>query len=105
MDNITDRPALVYRLGNPTFDGKVTRLIEQGRALRARGYAAPGAVDDPGRSCTRCGHPIPKEFRGIGLRIEDVLITTDGCAVLTAGTPKTVEEIERVCAEAPRLPR
>jgi len=51
-------------------------------------------------------HPIPAEFRGIGVRIEDdVLITADGCELLTAGTPKTVEEVERTCAEPPRLPR
>ena len=43
---------------------------------------------------------------GIGVRIEDdVLITADVSEVLTAGTPKTVDEIERVCAEPPRLPR
>jgi Xaa-Pro aminopeptidase len=50
-------------------------------------------------------HPIPVEFRGIGVRIEDdILITAGGREVLTAGTPKTVDEIERVCAETSRLP-
>jgi len=34
-----------------------------------------------------------------------VLITADGNDVLTAGTPKTVDEVERTCAEPPRLPR
>ena len=51
-------------------------------------------------------HRIPPEFRGIGVRIEDdVLVTRDGHDVLTKGTPKTIEEVERTCAEAPRLPR
>ncbi len=36
---------------------------------------------------------------------DDVLVTGDGCEVLTEGTPKTVDEVERTCAEAPRLPR
>jgi len=49
---------------------------------------------------------VPREFLGIGVRIEDdILITPDGCEILTAGTPKTVEEVERACAESPRLPR
>jgi Xaa-Pro aminopeptidase len=40
------------------------------------------------------------------VRIEDdVLVTATGVEVLTAGTPKTVEEVERTCREAPRLPR
>ena len=38
---------------------------------------------------------IPKEFRGIGIRIEDdVLVTKNGNQVLTNGTPKTIDEIE-----------
>jgi Xaa-Pro aminopeptidase len=48
-------------------------------------------------------HPIAREFRGIGVRIEDdVLVTAGGCEVLTAGTPKTVAEVERACAEPAR---
>lgn len=37
----------------------------------------------------------PAEYRGIGIRIEDdILITAGGCEVMTAGVPKTREEIE-----------
>jgi Xaa-Pro aminopeptidase len=51
-------------------------------------------------------HPIPAEFRGIGIRIEDdVLITAGGNEVLTRETPKTIDAVERVCAEASLLPR
>ena len=51
-------------------------------------------------------HPIPKEFRGIGVRIEDdLLVTPAGAEVLTAGTPKTVAEVERACAEPSRFAR
>lgn len=39
------------------------------------------------------------EELGIGIRIEDtILITEDGCEVLTAGIPKTVEDIEQFMA-------
>jgi Xaa-Pro aminopeptidase len=43
------------------------------------------------------GQPeIPERWRGIGIRIEDdILITTEGHEVLTAGVPKSVEEMER----------
>ncbi len=38
---------------------------------------------------------IPAKFRGIGIRIEDdILITKNGNQILTAGTPKTINEIE-----------
>jgi Xaa-Pro aminopeptidase len=49
---------------------------------------------------------VPKEFRGIGIRIEDdIVITAGGHENLTTGTPKTIDEVERTCAEASRLPR
>ena len=48
-------------------------------------------------------HPIPPQFLGIGIRIEDdVLITADGRNVLTADLPKTPDEVEALCAQIPR---
>ncbi|MGC1393234.1 MAG: M24 family metallopeptidase, partial [Coleofasciculaceae cyanobacterium] len=43
------------------------------------------------------GQPeIPEKWRGIGIRIEDdILVTEQGHEVLTAGVPKSVEEMER----------
>jgi Xaa-Pro aminopeptidase len=50
-------------------------------------------------------HPVPDEFRGIGVRIEDViLITASGPENLTAGVPTVPEDIEALCAEASTLP-
>jgi Xaa-Pro aminopeptidase len=41
----------------------------------------------------------PAGLRGIGVRIEDdVLVTRGGPVVLTAGAPKTIDAIERLCA-------
>ncbi|PYM78711.1 MAG: hypothetical protein DME09_22875 [Candidatus Rokuibacteriota bacterium] len=45
---ILDRPSLVYRLGNPAFDGRITRLLAEGRAARTRGQVTPAAIEDPG---------------------------------------------------------
>jgi Xaa-Pro aminopeptidase len=42
---------------------------------------------------------VAERWRGIGIRIEDdVLVTVHGHEVLTAGIPKTVEEVEAACA-------
>ena len=42
------------------------------------------------------GQPeVDNRWRGIGVRIEDdVLVTTEGCEILTAGVPKSVEAME-----------
>jgi Xaa-Pro aminopeptidase len=76
------------------------------RRLRLGMAAAKKLEDDEKAKAKTVTHPIPKELRGIGVRIEDdILVTAGGIENLTAGTPKTVEEVERTCAEAPRLPR
>jgi Xaa-Pro aminopeptidase len=45
--------------------------------------------------------PVPEQYRGIGVRIEDDVLVTEGKAlVLSEAIPKRVDEIERVCARA-----
>jgi Xaa-Pro aminopeptidase len=74
--------------------------------VRLGAAAAKKVEDEEKAKAEKVTHAVPRELRGIGIRIEDdVLITDAGCEVLTAGTPKTVDEVERACAEPPRLPR
>jgi Xaa-Pro aminopeptidase len=62
---------------------------------------APGMVItvEPGIYIARDNESVAPEWRGIGVRIEDDILVTDGEPVnLTDGIPKTVDEIERACA-------
>ena len=68
----------------------------------------PGMVTtvEPGLYFRADDTRVPEALRGIGVRIEDdVLVTAGAPDVLTAGCVKTVDDVERVCAEAPRLIR
>ena len=57
----------------------------------------PGMVVtvEPGIYIAEDMEEVDEKYRGIGIRIEDdVLVTKDGCEVLTKKTPKTIEDIE-----------
>ncbi len=61
----------------------------------------PGMVMtvEPGIYIAIDNHSVDECWRGIGVRIEDdVLITDDGCEILTASVPKEVDEIEALMA-------
>ncbi|HMI89541.1 MAG TPA: aminopeptidase P N-terminal domain-containing protein [Polyangiaceae bacterium] len=54
---------------------------------------------EPGIYIAAGNTSVPPEYRGIGVRIEDdVLVTNGGQLNLTADIPKSVSEIERACA-------
>ncbi|MFM8386857.1 MAG: Xaa-Pro aminopeptidase [Planctomycetia bacterium] len=75
----------VHDVGIYARPGETGRPLEPGMVFTVE----PGLyfhADEPG---------VPERFRGIGVRIEDdVLVTENGCEVLTAGVPKEPEEIE-----------
>ena len=61
------------------------RLLEPGMVLTI----------EPGLYIPEDCQEVSNKWRGIGIRIEDdVLVTGDGCEILSAGAPKTVLEIE-----------
>ncbi|MFN7751046.1 MAG: aminopeptidase P N-terminal domain-containing protein [Pseudomonadota bacterium] len=64
----------------------------------------PGNVTTVEPGCyVRPGEGVPERFWNIGIRIEDdVLVTEDGCEVLTPDAPKAVADIEAWMRERPR---
>jgi Xaa-Pro aminopeptidase len=95
-----ERESVSYSLREYSEDEQWERRYRLGIA------AAKKLEEEEKAKAAKVTHPVPKEFRGIGVRIEDdVLITAAGREILTAGTPKTVDEVERACAETSRLPR
>ncbi len=80
----------VHDVGTYAHDG-APRPLEPGMVLTVEpGLYVPADAED-----------VPAAFRGVGIRIEDdVLVTADGCEVLSSAAPKQVAEIEALRAEA-----
>ncbi|MBA1273070.1 Xaa-Pro aminopeptidase [Stutzerimonas azotifigens] len=54
---------------------------------------------EPGIYIAVDNEQVAKKWRGIGIRIEDdVVVTRDGCEILTGGVPKEIAEIEALMA-------
>ena len=84
-------------LGLDVHDVGDYRIGEQWRILE------PGMVMtiEPGIYIPAGLRGVPRRFNDIGIRIEDdVVVTRDGCEVLTSGVPKHPAEIEALMASA-----
>jgi Xaa-Pro aminopeptidase len=80
----------VHDVGDYKVDGE-WRVLEPGMVMTVEPglYIAPNA------------RGVPKKWWGIGIRIEDdVLVTKDGCEVLSRDVPKAVDEIEALTASS-----
>ena len=80
----------VHDVGDYKVGGE-WRVLEVGMTLTV----------EPGIYISPDDHNVAKKWRGIGVRIEDdVVVTRQGCEILSSGVPKTVAEIEALMAAA-----
>ena len=78
----------VHDVGEYRVDGK-WRPLEPGMVLTI----------EPGIYVAQDNNNVDPKWRGIGVRIEDdVLVTQGGCHVLTSGVPKDADDVEALMA-------
>lgn len=78
----------VHDVGSYYVGGK-PRALEPGMALTV----------EPGIYIAKDNDKVPAAWRGIGVRIEDDILVTDGAPVnMTASIPKSVEDVVKSCA-------
>ena len=76
------------------------------RRIRLGKKAAAAQEAEEKENAEKIKHEVPREFLGIGVRIEDdVLITPEGHENMTDSVPNEIDEIEALCAEESVLPR
>ncbi len=82
----------VHDVGDYKVEGE-WRLLEPGMVMTVE----PGIYVAAGRK------GVARKWWNIGIRIEDdVLVTQDGCEVLTADVPKTIDAVEALMAGSER---
>ena len=80
----------VHDVGDYRVDGE-SRLLEPGMAFTI----------EPGLYIAPADTSVPAKWRGIGIRTEDdVVVTRDGCRVLTEGLARSADQIEALMAAA-----
>jgi Xaa-Pro aminopeptidase len=80
----------VHDVGDYRIDGEY-RMLEPGMVLTI----------EPGLYIAPHSKAVAARWKGIGVRIEDdVVVTASGAEVLTADTPKAIDEIEALIADA-----
>ena len=80
----------VHDVGDYKVGGQ-WRVLEPGMAMTI----------EPGIYVAPDNRKVAKKWRGIGIRIEDnVVVTKDGCQVLTSDVPKTTRDIEALMAHS-----
>jgi Xaa-Pro aminopeptidase len=80
-----------HMLGLDVHDAGVLQVKGESRPMEA-GWCI---TIEPGLYFPEHDNNVPPDLKGIGIRIEDdVLVTQDGCEVMTKGVPKEVSEME-----------
>jgi len=116
VEEAMDKEAILYRrwslhgfghmLGLDVHDCAAARKENYREGSLGEGYVL---TVEPGLYFQPDDELVPAELRGIGVRIEDdVLVTDAGAENLSAGLPRTADDVERWLGEqreaGPRLP-
>jgi Xaa-Pro aminopeptidase len=76
------------------------------RRVRLGPTAAAAEEAEEKENAETITHQVPKEFLGMGVRIEDdIYITADGHENMTSSVPTEIDDVEAMCAEESLLPR